>query len=132
MELLDPGQVGPVDEHPNAVLYRRTFESGDFSQAVSDDIEWWEIGSAEPVRGRDAFIEHRQESERTWDITTDLHDVVANDTHVVALIEATAQNKDGESIDYREAEILHVRDGEFTHRWALADDTEKIAQFFAG
>ena len=113
-----------MDEHPNAALYRRAFESGDFSGAVSEDIEWWEIGSPEPVRGRDAFIEHRRESARTWDITADLHDVVANDSHVVALIDATARDEGGDSITYREAEVLHVRDGEFTHRWALADDTE--------
>ncbi|HEX6947311.1 MAG TPA: nuclear transport factor 2 family protein [Acidimicrobiia bacterium] len=121
-----------MDEHPNAALYRRAFESGDFAQAVSDDIEWWEIGSPDPVRGRDALIEHRRQSERTWEITADLHDVVANDAHVVAIIEATARDGFGESISYREAEILHVRNGEFTHRWAFADDTEAIARFFAG
>jgi hypothetical protein len=26
---------------------------------------------------------------------------------------------------------MHVRDGEFTHRWALGDDTEAIARIFA-
>lgn len=121
-----------MNEHPNAALYRRAFESGDFTEAVSEDIEWWEIGSPEPVKGKEAFIEHRKESEETWDIHAELHDVVANDTHVIALIDATAADKDGKSIDYREAEILHVRDGKFTQRWALADDTGAIEKFFAG
>jgi len=48
------------------------------------------------------------------------------------LIDATARDEGGDSITYREAEVLHVRDGEFTHRWALADDTEAIARFFGG
>jgi ketosteroid isomerase-like protein len=106
------------------------FESGDYSQALAEDVEWWDIGSPEPIRGRDAFIEQRRETAGLWEITANLHDVVANDTHVIGLIEATVE-RDDETLDYREAEILHVRDGEFTHRWALGDDTEAIARIFA-
>lgn len=117
-------------DHPNATLYRDVFESGNYADRLADDVEWWEIGSPEPVRGREAFIRHREASAGKWDLTTHLHDVVANDTHVIGLIEATVV-RDGESLDYWEAEVLHIEDGEFTHRWALADDTEAIARMFA-
>ena len=119
-----------MDDHPNASLYREVFESGDYADAVAEDVEWWEIGTPEPVRGKAAFIEHRQQSADKWQITSRLHDVVANDTHVIALIEATVE-RNGAVLDYREAEILHVRDGKFTQRWAFADDTAAIADFFS-
>ncbi|HJS71848.1 MAG TPA: nuclear transport factor 2 family protein [Acidimicrobiia bacterium] len=117
-------------DHRNASLYRQVFESGDYADAISDDVEWWDIGSWEPIRGKAAFIEQRQETAGLWQITSRLHDVIANDTHVIALIEAKVE-RDGQTLDYREAEIMHVRDGKFTHRWALGDDTAAIARFFA-
>lgn len=119
-----------MDEHPNASLYRRVFESGNYADALAEDVEWWEIGSPEPVRGREAFIRHRQETADLWEITSHLHDVVANDTHIVGLVDATV-TRDGDTLRYREAEIMHVENGKFTHRWALADDTEAIAKIFA-
>lgn len=117
-------------EHPNASLYRRVFESGDYASALAEDVEWWDIGSPEPLRGRSAFVQHREDTAGLWNLDSQLHDVVANDTHVIGLIAATVE-RDGETLDYWEAEILHVEDEKFTHRWALADDTDAIARFFA-
>ena len=66
---------------------------------------------------------------RPEDVTT-LHDVVANDEHVIALVNATA-TKDGKTFKYRTAEIHHVKDGKITERWAFSDDTDAINKFFA-
>jgi ketosteroid isomerase-like protein len=37
-----------------------------------------------------------------------------------------------QSLTYRTAEILHMKDGKITERWAFSDDTEAINRFFSG
>jgi ketosteroid isomerase-like protein len=64
------------------------------------------------------------------DFAIDVHDVVGSDEHVVGLIEATVGTGDG-SFTYRTAEILHVKDGKVTERWAFSDDTQRIMEFFS-
>ena len=67
-----------------------------------------------------------------WDITSgDVHDVIGGDDHTVALLTAHAVWGD-KSIDYKVAELFHVRDGKITARWAMSDDTEAINTFFKG
>jgi ketosteroid isomerase-like protein len=122
-----------MEDHPYASLFRRAFESsdpGEYADAVADDVEWWEIGSSEPVRGKDALFVRMQEQAGLWQITPEIHDVIANDEHLIALINATAE-RDGKTLEYRTAEIFHVRDGKVTQRWAFSDDTARIAEFFA-
>jgi ketosteroid isomerase-like protein len=127
-----------MDEHPNATVFRRLLEaldSGDMQTGMdllADDVEWHEIGRAEPIRGKQALAERYMTSEGPgFEITGDLHDVVANDEHVVGLVSATAR-KDGQEFHYRTAEIVHVKDGKITARWAFSDDTEAINRFFGG
>lgn len=125
-----------MEEHPNVTMYREIMDAvnaGDFEkslEATADDIEWWEIGSTEPIRGKANLIAHMQAAMGDYSITADLHDVVANDEHLVALVEATAE-RGGDTLHYRTAEIYHIRDGKMTHRWAFSDDTEAINRFFA-
>ena len=59
-----------------------------------------------------------------------VHDVVANDDHTIALGTATA-TRNGKTLEYRTAEIFHIRDGKAVERWAFSDDTEAIVAFFA-
>jgi ketosteroid isomerase-like protein len=119
-----------MEEHPNVTLYRNAMESGEYVENIADDVEWWEIGSPEPVRGKEALFARLEEQAGLWEITPQIHDVVANDEHLVALVNATA-DRDGRTLEYRTAEILHIRDGKVTHRWAFSDDTAAIAGFFA-
>jgi uncharacterized protein len=91
-------------------------------------VVWHAIGREQPVRGKQALIARFTE-DPGWQISVDLHDVVANDEHVVAMGNATA-TRDGETLEYRVAEIYHVRDGKVTERWAFSDDTARIAAFF--
>jgi ketosteroid isomerase-like protein len=126
-----------MDEHPNATAFRRAMDalsSGDMqaaTDALADDVEWHEIGMAEPVRGKAALNERLTSGAGAdWDITGEVHDVVANDEHAIALVNATAR-KDGQEFHYRTAEIVHMRDGKITARWAFSDDTEAINRFFA-
>ena len=127
-----------MDEHPNAAILRRALEaldSGDMQAGMdllADDVEWHEIGRAEPMRGKQALAERYMTAEGPgFEIKGDLHDVLANDEHVVGLVNATA-TKDGKEFRYRTAEIVHVKDGKITARWAFSDDTDAINRFFAG
>ena len=57
-----------MDEHPNATILRDLAErmsSGDMEAAMSvlaDDVEWHEIGRAEPTRGKEALAQRYAES----------------------------------------------------------------------
>ncbi|MGH2455048.1 MAG: nuclear transport factor 2 family protein [Candidatus Limnocylindria bacterium] len=126
-----------MTEHPNAAAVRTmgdALRSGDLqamAEALSDDVEWHEIGRAEPIRGKAALAErYMGAAPPDWEITGEMHDVVANDEHAVALVEATA-TRGGQTFKYRTAEIYHVRDGKITARWAFSDDTARINEFFA-
>jgi len=129
-------------EHPNAALVRRAMQAMnemDMSKAdeemaivdafMADDIVWHEIGRSEPRRGKDELRATMSEFSATT-IQYALHDVVANDEHAIALGTATA-TRDGKTLEYRTAEIFHIRDGRAVERWAFSDDTAKIVAFFA-
>jgi ketosteroid isomerase-like protein len=123
-------------EHPNAKLVREgldAFNSGDYEAygtTLADDIVWHQIG-APTLNGQDEMREAMPAPDAGWSITTEVHDVVANDEHAIALVNAHATRPDGQTLDYRTTEILHVRDGKVTERWAFSDDTQKIIDFFA-
>jgi ketosteroid isomerase-like protein len=122
-------------EHPNATLYRRgmeAFDAGDmqsYADLLADDIVWHQIG-APTLHGKEEMAASMPGGEVDWQIKADVHDVVANDDHVIALVEATATRGDGRTLTYRTAEIIHVRDGKATERWAFSDDTQRIIDFF--
>jgi len=121
-----------MEDHPNAAVFRHWFDQGPqaSAEAIADDVEWWEIGRNEPIVGKEALMERMAEQSGQWEIDGRVHDVVANDEHVIALIDATAK-RDDRTLDYRVAEIYHMRDGKVTHRWAFSDDTAAIAEFFS-
>lgn len=121
-------------EHPNAVLARQmneAFNRGDM-QALdgffADDVIWHEIGRAEPRHGKAELQAAVPAGD--YEVTGKLHDVVANDDHAIALVEATA-TRGGKTLTYRTAEIYHIKDGKIAERWAFSDDTAAITAFFA-
>jgi len=126
-----------VDEHPNAAVVRKMGEAmmSDDPQVsaafLADDVEWHEIGRAEPIRGKAALADRFMGSvPPDWKITgLEIHDIIANDDHTVALGTATA-TRGGKTLTYRTAEIYHIRDGKVTARWSFSDDTAAINEFF--
>ncbi len=95
---------------------------------LADDVVWWQIGMTEPVRGKQAVIEQMAVFEDV-EFELDVHDVLANDEHTIALAAVTVRAGDQE-FSYRVAEIVHFNDGKVTERWAFSDDTEAIKGFF--
>jgi ketosteroid isomerase-like protein len=128
-------------EHPNATLIRKYLEAmtnNDLeaaSDGLTDDVEWHEIGRAEPIRGKAALAERYGVggggSGPSYDITGEVHDVIGGDDHTIALLSAHA-TRGNEKLDYRVAEIYHIRDGKISARWAFSDDTAAINDFFKG
>ncbi len=124
-------------DHPNAAKVReiaaRTEQGADMTaafDALADDVVWHEIGRDEPIRGKQALMERFAAfSEGGVTITSETHDVVANDEHTIQLLTATATMGDRQLV-YRTAEIYHIRDGVVTERWAFSDDTQRIVDFF--
>ena len=130
-------------EHPNVALVRRAMQAmteQDMSKAaqemavvdafMADDIVWHEIGRAEPRRGKAELRAAMMDGARDGTIAYEVHDVIANDDHAIALGTATATRGDQELV-YRTAEIFHIRDGRAVERWAFSDDTAAIVAFFA-
>ena len=54
------------------------------------------------------------------------HDIVGNDRHVIAIGTATAQDPAGGSVEWRWANVFHVRDGKITEVWGLSEDPSEI------
>ena len=95
---------------------------------IADDIVWHQIGQPD-VRGKDAMRAMPQPG-ADFEISARAHDVLASDDHAIVLTEVTA-TRGGRSLNYRTAEIYHVRNGQVIERWAYSDDTAAIAAFFA-
>jgi len=126
-------------EHPNAAIIRRYLEantSNDVEAAanlMADDVEWHEIGRTEPIRGKAALAErYMGAGAPEWEISSgETHDIIGGGDHTIALLSAHAVWGD-KSLDYRVAEVYHIRDGKITARWAMSDDTAAINDFFKG
>lgn len=123
--------------HRDAETYRQLYDcflKQDIEAAkelISPDVRWYEAGAAEPITGRDALVERFS---TTGGLTpdVDVHDILADDEHTVALITARMSKPDGESVTYRAVEVVHFEDGKLTERWAFMDAVpDDVQAFFA-
>jgi len=121
-----------VDEHPNSTLMRRLLEgfaAGDVAAmeaAFDDDVTWHAPGTnrfSGQFRGRTAAMQRLAEM-REAGISTrfDVHDVVANDEHVVALVHLHLEVADGRRYDQPQVQVAHVRDGRIVEFWTMNQD----------
>ncbi|HEX6286267.1 MAG TPA: nuclear transport factor 2 family protein [Acidimicrobiia bacterium] len=122
-----------MGDHPNLAIGKKlmdAFNSGDMeagSALFSEDVVWHTIGGP-TLHGLDQLAASMSGRE-DFTIETEVHDMLANDDHLIALVEATAKAGEQE-FNYRTAEIMHVEDGKITERWAFSDDTTAINEFF--
>ena len=114
------------------------FKRGDI-QAVSDqftdDAVWHGTGTTQfggEHRGRQAVVQNIVNYAQSYqDIKQDLHDFVANDKHVVALV-TTSVSRNGKTYTSQETFVFHVNDqAKITEAWAITD-TEQLKASLEG
>ena len=128
-------------EHPNAELWRKAslaFIRGDADPSearkfISDDVVY-HVPGANPLSGDHRGIEAvkalmlklREMNVRIVEV----HDVLATDDHVVALLRGTA-SREGRDLSMNQANIYHVRDGKITEAWLLPTDQRAVDELFS-
>jgi ketosteroid isomerase-like protein len=103
------------------------FKRGDM-QALSsnwtDDFTWHARGSVfgGDFRGKEAALKAiARYPQELQDITLDFHDILANDQHVVALVNSSFK-RDGKSFQDQLVYVFHINDsGKNTETWLIAD-----------
>jgi ketosteroid isomerase-like protein len=126
--------------HPNEALLRQAYEAqsrGDletYLRFLSDDIVFHIPGRsriAGDYVGRDEVRRHfRQLKELTGGtFRTGVHDVVANDDHAVALINAHGRRGD-RSADLPRVHVWHVRGGNLAELWLHPTDQYTFDDFW--
>ncbi len=127
--------------HPNEDLVRRgyaAFETGDMAnldELFADDIVW-HVGGRSPIkgdyRGKSEVLGFfgRIAQETGGNFHIDLHDVLANDEHVVALTTTTGE-RGTKSLSDIGAQVFHVRDGKVTESWFHPNDQYAGDEFWS-
>jgi len=121
-----------VADHPNGTLVRgllEAFAAGDLDAvqgALDEDVTWHAPGTnrfSGQFRGRPAAMQ-RLAQMREAGISTgfDVHDVVANDEHAVALVHLHLEAADGRRYDQPQVQVAHVRDRRIVEFWTMNQD----------
>ena len=119
-------------EHPNIARIRdgyAAFAKGDFAvltDLLAEDLVWHQGGRSQlagDYRGREAvfgyFAKLMEVTEGSFHV--DVHAVLADDEHGVALTVATA-SRGGRSMTANDADVMHLRDGKVTEFWTSSTD----------
>ena len=127
--------------HPNEELVRRGFDAfatGDVNmlrELLHQDAVWHAPGR-NPVAGDHQGVEAILGFfARTMELTggtfgVELHDVVANDEHAVAIYVSRGQ-REGRTLDSKNVLVSHIRNGRLTEAWQLSQDQYAADEFLA-
>jgi hypothetical protein len=130
-----------VSEHPNVALTRRGYEAfaqGDLaalSELIADEVTWHVTGAG-PLsgnyHGRDEVFGFfgRLAEETGGTFRLDVHDVLANDDHAIALCTLSA-SRGGKSVEVPVANVSHIRDGKVTEFWDATSDPQASIDFWS-
>jgi ketosteroid isomerase-like protein len=64
--------------------------------------------------------------------STNVHDIVGGDDHVVVLGTAKATAPDGSSAEWKYTQIFHMKDGKATEVWGMAENDAAVDPFLDG
>ena len=114
------------------------FGAGDMatlSDLFADDIVWHSGGdnilSGDYV-GKEAvfglFGQLLQETGGSF--KNDIHDILANNEHGVALVTSTA-TRGGKTLDSRAVHVFHMSDGKLAEFWNFPEDPAQIDEFWS-
>ena len=129
-------------DHPNAQIARagmEAFNRGDrekFAASLHDDVVWHAPGKnrfSGEWRGKAAALGRFKELMEAGVsfMFTDLHDVVANDDHVVALLQVRTTGPKGQASG-PSVFVMHVRDGKMAEFWAMNEDQDEVDKVIDG
>jgi ketosteroid isomerase-like protein len=127
-------------EHPNVALVREGFEAfqkGDMAwmdRHLSDDIVWHIGGNSKwagAYQGKAKVLElfARQTQAMGTPPEIDNHDILGNDDHVISLGTAKATGPDGSIVEWKFAQIFHIKDGKATEVWGMAENDAAVDPF---
>jgi ketosteroid isomerase-like protein len=127
--------------HPNAEMARRAYNAfltGDMEgmgALMSDDIVWHAPGNnplSGTYRGKEEVFEFFGKIAELSDgpMQMDIHDVLANDDHAVALLTVTA-SRAGKTLNGRAVHTMHVADGQLTEFWNFPEDQAAGDEFWS-
>ncbi|MGZ5293025.1 MAG: nuclear transport factor 2 family protein [Actinomycetota bacterium] len=121
-----------MTDHPNAAIARTAIEAfsrGDMAamlELVDDTVVWHAPGTnrfSGKFEGKAALIDRFTRMAEAGVVTTlEIHDVVGNDDHVVALVNATVMSADGRSYQTPQVQAMHIRDGRCMEFWGMNQD----------
>jgi uncharacterized protein len=114
------------------------FKRGDLKavgELFTDDAVWHGRGSTKfggDFSGRDAILADMAQFAQTFnDIQLDLHDILANENHVVALVNSSVK-RSGKTYDDHQTFIFHLNEqGKTTETW-IVSDTEQLKKSLEG
>ena len=127
-------------EHPNAESTRGALEAfmkGDvetMAAGIAEDAVWHVPGShrwAGDFSGRAAIVGRFQQMAEAGTRTglDEIHDVVGNDEHTVALVTLSASGPGG-STTQRSVFVFHVRDGKAAEFWGYNENQAEVDAVF--
>lgn len=127
--------------HPNEEFARAAFDAiatgnSEWLDAhMAEDVEFFQGGrfpTAGFYSGKEAVFGHMMEFFVLVDFSMKLalHDVVANDDHVIALVTVSIDYQ-GRHLDFDEAHVWHIHDGKAKDMWAVPKDPYEVDAFFA-
>jgi ketosteroid isomerase-like protein len=124
-----------AEEHPNVKAVREGFEAldrGDFnwlSEHMADDIVWHVGGKSKVAgeyRGKEAVNNlFARQTPVFQNAKIELHDLVGNDDHVIAIGRASLDDPDGGTVSWLYANVFHIENGITKEVWGLADETSE-------
>jgi ketosteroid isomerase-like protein len=131
-----------VEEHPNGTLLRgllEAFSAGDIramEASFHDDLTWHAPGTnrfSGQFRGRAAAMQRlAQMREAGISTSFDVHDVVANDEHAVALVHLHLEVADGRRYDQPQVQVAHVQEGRIVEIWTMNQDQADLDLLVGG
>lgn len=116
----------------------KAFGEGDMatlSTLMADDIVWHVAGDnplSGDYSGKEAvfgfFARIVEETGGTFNL--DIHDILANQEHAVALVNQSAQ-RGSKTLRGRSVHIAHLEEGKLTEFWAMNDDQAAFDRFWS-
>ncbi len=99
---------GPANAYRSAAQVLEDGDSAPMLEFVADEVVWWQLGGRDKVTGKQALAEHLARP-RPVPMTVNIHDLLANEEHLVVLVHAVAHHETGDE-DVSYAEVWHLND----------------------